>query len=486
VCRSIRVELFANGNHTATKEGQALATTTDKRGGKFTGREIEGATLEARQTGKDVWLTDAGSRGEGRFTCRCTPAGARIFAYRYTGAGGTRDVLRIASYDPKAQDGLTLDEARRKAGEWARLYQTGVANLRQHFEEEAEAATAAKIAQEQAKQAAHRKAKRGSLRALMDAYTDTLAGRQAQADAIGIFKLHVKDAFPDLAARPAAAVTAEQLRDALARLIGDGKGRTAAKLRAYLRAAYSLALRAGLDPTVPEALTAFDVQHNPLERLPSLSQFSRALDRALTLPELVAFWRRAQALPQSPANDALRACVLLGGQRPAQVVRLAARDVDADGRTLTLFDVKGRNRAANPRRHVLPIPDALLPMLERRKAQCESPDALIFAGTTKETLSAIGADLCRAMRDAKELQQGSFQLRDLRRSAETHLAAMGVSTDVRAQLQSHGLGGIQARHYDKHGYMAEKRAALEQWAQRLTETPPGKVVAIKRGGKAAA
>lgn len=44
------------------------------------------------------------------------------------------------------------------------------------------------------------------------------------------------------------------------------------------------------------------------------------------------------------------------------------------------------------------------------------------------------------------------------------MAALGVSKDIRAQVQSHGLGGIQARHYDRHEYMFEKRAALEQLA----------------------
>jgi hypothetical protein len=38
--------------------------------------------------------------------------------------------------------------------------------------------------------------------------------------------------------------------------------------------------------TLPEALTAFEVQANPADRLPSLAQFLRALDRTLTLPEL--------------------------------------------------------------------------------------------------------------------------------------------------------------------------------------------------------
>ena len=59
-------------------------------------------------------------------------------------------------------------------------------------------------------------------------------------------------------------------------------------------------MRAGLDPTLPEALTAFDIQTNPADRLPSLAQFLKALDRALTLPELHAFWRRVETAVDSP------------------------------------------------------------------------------------------------------------------------------------------------------------------------------------------
>ena len=61
----------------------------------------------------------------------------------------------------------------------------------------------------------------------------------------------------------------------------------------------------------------------------------------------------------------------------------------------------------------------------------------------------------------------SVEMRDLRRTCETMLAAMGVSSDVRAHLQSHGLGGVQTRHYDRHSYMDEKRKALELWEERL-------------------
>jgi hypothetical protein len=53
------------------------------------------------------------------------------------------------------------------------------------------------------------------------------------------------------------------------------------------------------------------------------------------------------------------------------------------------------------------------------------------------------------------------------------LAALGISRDTRAQLLSHGLGGVQAVHYDRHGYADEKRAALVAWENRLREIETG-------------
>jgi hypothetical protein len=41
------------------------------------------------------------------------------------------------------------------------------------------------------------------------------------------------------------------------------------------------------------------------------------------------------------------------------------------------------------------------------------------------------------------------------------------SCDVRAQVRSHGLGGVQARHYDRHSYFAEKKQALQKWLKHL-------------------
>jgi hypothetical protein len=61
-----------------------------------------------------------------------------------------------------------------------------------------------------------------------------------------------------------------------------------------------------------------------------------------------------------------------------------------------------------------------------------------------------------------------FQAKRLRSGVETLLASAGISQEIRGCLQSHGVAGVQARHYDGHDYMTEKRNALET-LQRLLE-----------------
>jgi len=81
----------------------------------ITAREIEAASGRAKADARDVWLTDPAARGQGRFTIRCTPSGARVCMYRHTRADGTRDILKVADYDPRGVVGTTLHEAREKA-----------------------------------------------------------------------------------------------------------------------------------------------------------------------------------------------------------------------------------------------------------------------------------------------------------------------------------------------------------------------------------
>jgi hypothetical protein len=54
---------------------------------------------------------------------------------------------------------------------------------------------------------------------------------------------------------------------------------------------------------------------------------------------------------------------------------------------------------------------------------------------------------------------------------------------VRAHPQSHCLGGVQKRHYDRHEYALEKRSALELWVAHLERLRAGQTAAVVPIGK---
>ena len=64
-----------------------------------------------------------------------------------------------------------------------------------------------------------------------------------------------------------------------------------------------------------------------------------------------------------------------------------------------------------------------------------------------------------------------FSPHDLRSTARSHLAALGVSVVVAERCLNHTLGGLVAV-YDQHDYFDERRRALELWAKRLEELEP--------------
>jgi integrase len=73
---------------------------------------------------------------------------------------------------------------------------------------------------------------------------------------------------------------------------------------------------------------------------------------------------------------------------------------------------------------------------------------------------------------------GHFVPHDLRATARTHLAALGVDIIVAERCLNHSLGGLVAV-YDKHDYMTERRRALELWANRIEELERDNVTSLR-------
>lgn len=300
-----------------------------------------------------------------------------------------------------------------------------------------------------------------TLSSLLDDYVKHQAtqGRISAREAKNIFDRHVIEAWPTLAQTPASEITQDQIIDMLRLLTEQGKGRTSNKLRTYLRAAFQCAVDVRVTASIPVAFKAYGVQSNPAAHTRRDGRFDTADKRPLTADELRVYWRLIEKLP-GLRGRCLRLHLLTGGQRIEQLVRLRWEDVRPDW--ITIYDIKGRpGRGA--RTHTVPIVRLALrdlQSLERVGDHVFSTTGGVkpIAGTT---LSGWAA---QAVGDAIV----DFTLKRVRSGVETLLAANRVSREIRGHLQSHGLTGIQARHYDGHDYMVEKREALDLLASELT------------------
>lgn len=302
-----------------------------------------------------------------------------------------------------------------------------------------------------------------TLRKLMETYVDYLRaqGRRSHVDVQQIFKRHVVEAWRRIADAPAVDLTPDQVLDMLRRLIEAGKGRTANKLRSYLRAAYQCALDVKMVAAIPMAFKVFAVQVNPVAQTRRSPQFDRADKRPLAVAELRTYWKLIAEVP-GPRAATLRLHLLTGGQRIEQFVRLRSADMSTEA--IQLFDLKGRpGQGARP--HVLP----LVPLAQTalREVRVREEDGEFAISTTRGKKPISVRTLAGWAHDIVGEAIVGFQLKRIRSGIETMLAASGVSREVRGHLQSHGLTGVQARHYDGHDYMAEKRQALYTVARHV-------------------
>ena len=302
-----------------------------------------------------------------------------------------------------------------------------------------------------------------TLERLLTDYCDHLEslGRSAHKDARSIFALHVVAPWPDVASMPARNVTLEHVADMMRLVREKGKDRTANKLRSYVRSAYATALKARSSASIPVRFKAYMVSHNPAADTQPDESANRADKNPLSAEELRTYWQIIRNLP-GIKGAALRLHLLTGGQRIAQLVRLKCSDIQPD--SIVLTDGKGRpGKPARP--HAVPLVPAARLALEALSPAGEwaiSTDG----GITHLAPTTLSNWAVEAVGDQIE----AFNTKRIRSGVETLLASVRVSSETRGRLQSHGIMGVQARHYDGHDYMAEKLEAVETLYRLLTNT----------------
>lgn len=361
----------------------------------------------------------------------------------------------------------TVEAARDEANKLQVLLDQGI-DPREQDKEQAEQ-KAAKIAANEAAKVESSNRKRYTLKALCLAYLAHLEAQDKTKSAAATrsaFKCHVFDPHPAIADTCAADVTAHHIAAIVRKVVEAGKDRMAGILRSYLSAAFNAAKKAPFDAKLPAALIPFNVTMNPVEPVATIPVV--AGNRTLTEEELKKY---ICTLGDALQDQALKLALLAGGQRMAQLIRAKVSDYDTKTQTLRLYDTKGKR--TTPREHLIPLaPKAALLVNELVKRADGKGSAILFS--SRDSIMHFSTPGKRCKKIAAMMGGELFDLRDIRRTCETMMAGMGLSLEIRSQLLSHGISGVQAVHYDRHGYTTEKRGALIRWERHLEMIVTGK------------
>jgi integrase len=189
-------------------------------------------------------------------------------------------------------------------------------------------------------------------------------------------------------------------------------------------------------------------------------------DRFLDMEEVRRVWE-ATALLGYPAGPFIRA-LLLTGQRRTEVAGMRWNDLDLDAATWMLKS--GDTKAE--RAHLVPLSAPMLKLLEPLPRLGE------FVFTTDGETHITDYAKRKARLDTFLAGSGDalepWTLHDLRRTVSSHMARLGIPTDIRGRVLNHALQGVTERHYTPYDFAPEKRSALDRWAAELMRAVDGK------------
>jgi len=212
--------------------------------------------------------------------------------------------------------------------------------------------------------------------------------------------------------------------------------------------------------------------------------------------EICAFWQGCDAIgaPFGPMFKLL----LLTAQRRDEVRLMRWEEVDLDRRTWTI----PAERAKNGKAHPVALSDTALNVLRAVESANEKKGVvkpvdekkgLVFParwrwrGGNGDEVPASGLSAAKRRLDAKMAKTlgrpvEHFTLHDLRRTATTEMAAMGIAPHVVDKMLNHLSGTIRgvAAIYNRHEYRAEQRAAWMAWGERLAAIVGENVVEMMR------
>jgi integrase len=185
--------------------------------------------------------------------------------------------------------------------------------------------------------------------------------------------------------------------------------------------------------------------------------------RVLTDSEIALLWRATE--DTYPAGPFAR-LLLLSAVRRGEAAHMTWGEIDLDN---ALWVIPAhRTKSGDP--HEVPLSGLALDLL--RSLPRFAGGEFVFS-TTGGRSGIRSFDLYKTTIDARAAGLANWRFHDLRRTARTNLASLGVAPFIAELILGHAQKGVHAV-YDVHRYQTEKRDALERWAHKVRDivTPP--------------
>jgi integrase len=279
----------------------------------------------------------------------------------------------------------------------------------------------------------------------------------------------------DWAARPIDTITRRDVIAAIDAKTKDGVY-AARRLLAYTRLLFKWAHRKDLVETSPVVdIEAPGTEH---ER-----------DRVLSAAEIEALWRAWDRM-EWPFGPMLK-LLLLTGQRRDEVASIRWSDIRprkdeqatpaGDFTAIEWVWTLPRESTKGDRSHEVPDSGMAMAILGE-VPRVNSP--YVFPARGNNERYATGYSRGKA-RSAELSGVADWRIHDLRRTAGTNLASMGIPVSTISRVLNHAEGGV-TKIYNRHSYWPEKKAALDAWARKLGEIVgkegASNIIAMRHGG----
>ena len=195
----------------------------------------------------------------------------------------------------------------------------------------------------------------------------------------------------------------------------------------------------------------------------------RPRERALTAAEIQKFWHKLPDTPYSPTVQLALKLALATAQRIGEVACIPKTEL-ALKQQLPIWSLPGE-RSKNREGHRVPLSPFAVALIEEALVLSGDSDYL-FPSPKGDGPIGSGAGTKGMQRARPTFELANFRVHDLRRTAATGMAELGISPHTISLVLNHisaRTGNITSAVYVKYSYDKEKREALEAWGRRLEE-----------------